>query len=74
MYRIPVDGLNIPELKELVPQMNHMSFSQCFFLMRDAVPSVFLKIAMDNDPLVISADSPFLRMVIFHSYVQLPEG
>jgi hypothetical protein len=36
------------------------------------LPSGYVKIAIENDPFIVSF--PIDSMVIFHSYVKLPEG
>ena len=36
-------------------------------------PSGYVKIAIENDPIEI-VDFPINSMVMFHSYVKLPEG
>ena len=46
---------------------------ETFFSSAEVVPSGYVKIAIENDPVEI-VDLPIDSMVIFHSYVGLPEG
>ena len=50
-----------------------LRYSEQGALVEDQCPSGYVKIAIENDPVEI-VDFPINSMVIFNSYVKLPEG